>query len=307
MSIMALEKSKSQTLTTESPADDADGIELPVKIKRGPGRPSRRQKLADGAQSAAMPKRGRGRPRLQPDLLLSERFQMRISKEELELITAMGGSRWVRQIVTAAVQAGRSQAAEAAARGEPFDPAAIAAQIKLQQDGVADGGEEEKPRFRKPDGVAADQVKAAREEAGVTPISTATKMLRFAEMGVPCGFPFDADDASVEPMDLTEYLVRHPDMSYVVTAVGDSMVDAGIFEGDRLVIDRQVQPMHRDIVMAYLNGTFTIKRYLRDDARGKVYLCPDNALANYPAIEITKDDSFYVEGVVVSVMRRLRR
>lgn len=239
-------------------------------------------------EAPVIPKRGRGRPRLQANVLLNERFQVRLSSEELRFVTEMGGSRWVRELLSRAADAQRGRKDENASGDASPDYAAA-------------------PAARLPEGITPEEVQAAREAAGVAPIAESGETLPFAAMGVPCGFPYDADDACVEPMDLSSFLVRHPDMSYVVTAVGDSMVDAGIYEGDRLVIDRQIQPNHNDIVMAYLNGTFTIKRYVRDDNKEKIYLCPDNALANYPVIEVSKQDNFYVEGVVVSVMRRLRR
>lgn len=240
------------------------------------------------ASAPVVPKRGRGRPRLQANVLLNERFQVRLSSEELRFVTEMGGSRWVRELLSRAAEANQGQTVENAS-GDA-SPARAAA-----------------PRARQPEGISPEDLRAAREAAGVAPIVESGEPLPYAAMGVPCGFPYDADDACVEPMDLSSFLVRHPNMSYVVTAVGDSMVDAGIYEGDRLVIDRQIEPNHNDIVMAYLNGTFTIKRYVRDDHKDKIYLCPDNAIAHYPVIEVSKKDNFYVEGVVVSVMRRLRR
>ena len=105
-------------------------------------------------------------------------------------------------------------------------------------------------------------------------------------------------------MNLTQFFVRNPDQTYVVVAVGDSMKDAGINDGDILVVDRSITAKNGDIVLAYLDGAFTVKR-VRFTSSGQVELLAENAEKNYPTIE-PDEDEFHVEGVVTGMMRKMR-
>ena len=83
------------------------------------------------------------------------------------------------------------------------------------------------------------------------------------------------------------------------------MVDAGICEGDTLILDRSLEARSGDIVLAFLHGDFTLKRLrIRD---GKVELCPENAAANYPVISPGEGDNFSIEGVLIGICRKFRR
>ena len=83
------------------------------------------------------------------------------------------------------------------------------------------------------------------------------------------------------------------------------MIDAGIYEGDILIIDRSVEPRRGDIVLAFLHGDFTLKRLrIRD---GKIELCPENAAADYPVICPGEGDNFSIEGVLTGICRKFRR
>lgn len=124
------------------------------------------------------------------------------------------------------------------------------------------------------------------------------------EMDVPCGFPSPALDYSHEEVDLSELLIKNPLATYFVRATGDSMVDAGIFEGDILVIDRSVEARNGDIVLAYLNGEFTIKRLRIKE--GVPTLNPENETADYKVIHPGPHDDFAVEGVVMWKLRKQR-
>ncbi len=117
----------------------------------------------------------------------------------------------------------------------------------------------------------------------------------------------DLDEAGATepaPVNLTQFFIRNPEQTYAVVAVGDSMIDAGINDGDILVVDRSLSAKNGDIVLAYLDGAFTVKR-IRYDSNEKVSLLAENNAKNYPVIEPTEDD-FHVEGVVTGMMRKLR-
>ena len=127
--------------------------------------------------------------------------------------------------------------------------------------------------------------------------------LPYVEATVSCGLPDEAFDANAEPFSLHNYLVFNQHDTYVVEARGDSMVDAGIFEGDMLVLDRSVKARNGDIVLEYLHGDMTLKR-LRYDRAGRPELHPENAAADYPVIKPTVHDDFAVQGVLTGILRR---
>jgi DNA polymerase V len=77
---------------------------------------------------------------------------------------------------------------------------------------------------------------------------------------VPAGFPSPAQDHTVSRIDLNQVLIRHPLARYFVSVSGPSMRDAGIEDGDRLIVDRAARPQHGDIVVAVVDGELTVKR-----------------------------------------------
>lgn len=77
---------------------------------------------------------------------------------------------------------------------------------------------------------------------------------------VPAGFPSPAQDHAVSRIDLNQVLIRHQLATYFLTVSGPSMRDAGIDDGDRLIVDRAVRPRHGDIVLAVVDGELTVKR-----------------------------------------------
>jgi DNA polymerase V len=117
---------------------------------------------------------------------------------------------------------------------------------------------------------------------------------------VPAGFPSPADDYVEYGLDLNEYLVANPPATFMVRVGGDSMIDAGIHEGDVLVVDRSREPLHGRIVVAVLDGEFTVKRLLVCD--GRYVLAPENA--SYDPIRIREGQDLTVWGVVTGVVRR---
>lgn len=117
---------------------------------------------------------------------------------------------------------------------------------------------------------------------------------------VQAGFPSPADDYVENHLDLNEMIVKHPAATFYVRVEGDSMRDAGINSGDLLVVDRSLQPAHGKIVVAVINGEFTVKR-IRVDSKG-VSLMPENA--NYPVLPVAAESDFQVWGVVTYVIHK---
>lgn len=119
---------------------------------------------------------------------------------------------------------------------------------------------------------------------------------------VPAGFPSPADDYVEQHLDLNELLVANRAATFFVRACGDSMRDAGIRDGDILVVDRSLECGKEDIVVAVVNGELTVKRVrLRE---GRLWLTPENP--DFPPLEVTPETDFEVWGVVTSVVHTFR-
>ena len=116
---------------------------------------------------------------------------------------------------------------------------------------------------------------------------------------VPAGFPSPADDYLEGSIDFQKHLVKHPAATFAVRAQGDSMQGAGIFSGDILVVDRAEDPCDGAIVIAVVDGDFTVKR-LRH-IKGQVFLCPENS--SYQPIPVTNSDD-QIWGVVIYSIRK---
>jgi DNA polymerase V len=116
---------------------------------------------------------------------------------------------------------------------------------------------------------------------------------------IKAGFPSPADDYLEQKLDLNEHLIKHPCATFFVKVVGDSMINAGIFNGDILIVDRSLKAANNKIIVAILDGEFTVKR-LRTYS-GKVFLVPENP--NYPPIEVPEGADFEVWGVVIHGIR----
>jgi DNA polymerase V len=125
-------------------------------------------------------------------------------------------------------------------------------------------------------------------------------MLRLLTHRLSAGFPSPATDYSDEGLDLNDYLVRNKPATFMFTVRGDSMIGAAIEDGDKVVVDRALTAKNRDIVVAAVDGEYTIKRLYK--YRGKVELRPENP--NYPAITFGDGTELQIWGVVVGVVRR---
>jgi DNA polymerase V len=117
---------------------------------------------------------------------------------------------------------------------------------------------------------------------------------------ISAGFPSPAPDYIEEGLDLNDYLVRNKPATFMFTVKGDSMIGASIEEGDKVVVDRALAPKHDDIVVAVVEGEYTIKRLYRHG--GRVELHPENPA--YPPLVCSEGCELQVWGVVVGVVRR---
>ncbi|NCP67838.1 translesion error-prone DNA polymerase V autoproteolytic subunit [bacterium] len=115
---------------------------------------------------------------------------------------------------------------------------------------------------------------------------------------VKAGFPSPADDHLQRRLDLNEELIAHPAATFLVRVTGDSMQEAGIFDNDTLVVDRSLNPVNKSVVVALLNGEFTVKYFSKIGS--EIYLKPANK--NYEPIKIKPSDDFEVWGVVTNAI-----
>lgn len=123
-----------------------------------------------------------------------------------------------------------------------------------------------------------------------------------AQSGIHAGFPSPATDYMTQTIDLNKELVRHPAATFYGRVVGDSMIDAGVDEGDILVIDKSLEPQEGDMAVCFVDGEFTLK-YLRFH-QGGLTLQPAND--RYPSIEVGEDTDFKVWGIVTYVIKNVR-
>ena len=117
-----------------------------------------------------------------------------------------------------------------------------------------------------------------------------------------CGFPSPADDYIEHNLDLNQYLIKHPAATFFVRAEGDSMRGVGILPGDLLIVDKSLVPKDNSIVLAVINGEFTVKR-LKIIA-GKGFLYPANKY--YQPIAISTVDGLQFWGVVTHAIHDVR-
>lgn len=122
---------------------------------------------------------------------------------------------------------------------------------------------------------------------------------------VAAGFPSPADDHVEKRLDPSEYLIDQADSTFFVTIQGESMIEAGLMPGDKAVVDKARMPVMGDIVLAMIDGEFTIKT-LAKQKDGKPKLLPANSSGRYTPILIEESMQFEIWGVVTGSFRRFR-
>jgi DNA polymerase V len=119
---------------------------------------------------------------------------------------------------------------------------------------------------------------------------------------VRAGFPSPAEDYVEDRLDFNRRLIRNPAATYCIRVSGDSMRDAGILSGDILVVDRSLKARDGDVVVASLDGSFTVKGFKAKG--GRVFLVPANP--DFTTTEVTGREDFQLFGVVAHLVRSLR-
>lgn len=125
--------------------------------------------------------------------------------------------------------------------------------------------------------------------------------LPLAGEAVPAGFPSPAEEYMEQPLDLNQYVAPRPEATFFVRVSGDSMTGAGIHHDDILVVDRSQTPMPGNVVIAFVDGEFTVKRLTKDE--DGLALTPENP--DYAPIPLTEETDFEIWGVVRHVVHKV--
>ena len=133
-----------------------------------------------------------------------------------------------------------------------------------------------------------------------TPDFTTELKLPLAGSPVSAGFPSPAEDYIEMALDLNKELIKHPAATFYARVKGSSMIDAGIADGDLLIIDKALEPKDGDIAVCFIDGEFTLKRLaLKEDG---IYLMPANA--EFKPIRITEENDFLVWGMLAYIVHK---
>ncbi len=134
-----------------------------------------------------------------------------------------------------------------------------------------------------------------------TPNEEEAIFIDFFSDGVQAGYPSPADDFKDKSISLDRTVVRNKGATFYTRVVGQSMINAGLHEGDILVVDKSITPEHDKIAVCVIDGEFTVKRLHID--QNEVYLMPENE--NYSPIKVEEFNDFRVWGVVTYVVKKL--
>jgi len=122
-----------------------------------------------------------------------------------------------------------------------------------------------------------------------------------AEEGISAGFPSPADDFKEIRISLDKELVKNKEATFYARVDGNSMIGAGLEDGDLLIIDRSLYPENGKIVVCLIDGDFTVKRIKKE--KEKLYLLPENK--KYKPIEIKEENELIIWGIVEYVIKKV--
>jgi DNA polymerase V len=125
--------------------------------------------------------------------------------------------------------------------------------------------------------------------------------LPYISSGIKAGFPSPAADFDESKISLDNVLVKNKEATFYAKASGNSMIGAGIDDGDILVIDRSLEPKNNKIAVCFIDGEFTVKRIKLENE--EVYLMPENS--NYKPLKISEENELIIWGIVTYVIKNL--
>ena len=125
--------------------------------------------------------------------------------------------------------------------------------------------------------------------------------LPFVNQGISAGFPSPADDFLDIKIDLNREFIKNPNSTFYARVRGNSMIGAGLRNGDLLIIDRSLEPEHKKIAVCFIDGEFTVKRIKKE--KDNIWLMPENE--EYPPIKVDDSNDFVIWGVVTTVIKKV--
>ena len=129
--------------------------------------------------------------------------------------------------------------------------------------------------------------------------------LSYVEGGIKAGFPSPAQDYLTASIDLNKELIRRKETTFLARVSGNSLMDAGISDGDIIDIDKSLEVKNGDFVVAFIDGEFTLKEFRLDEANHCAWLIPHNK--DFEPIKVTEENDFLIWGVLTYTIKQLRR
>ena len=123
----------------------------------------------------------------------------------------------------------------------------------------------------------------------------------YISSGIKAGFPAPAADFDGSRISIDQVVVKNPTATFYAKANGNSMIGAGIDDGDILVIDKSIEPQDGKIAVCFIDGEFTVKRIKIQE--NSLLLLPENKL--FEPIEVTQENDFIIWGIVTYVVKKL--
>lgn len=127
----------------------------------------------------------------------------------------------------------------------------------------------------------------------------------FIDAVIKAGFPSPAQDYMTGTIDLNRELIRHKETTFLARVSGNSLQEAGICDGDIVVIDKSLEAKNGDFVVAFIDGEFTLKEFRFDDDEHCAWLIPHNK--DYEPIKVAEENQFMIWGVLTYTIKQLRK
>lgn len=128
-------------------------------------------------------------------------------------------------------------------------------------------------------------------------------MIPYAKQGISAGFPSPAEDFLDISIDLNKEFIKNPNATFYGRVKGSSMKDAGLDNGDLLIIDKSLEPKNGKIAVCFIDGEFTVKRIKIDKKEGIIWLVAENK--DYKPIKVTPENELMIWGIVTTVIKKL--
>lgn len=136
-------------------------------------------------------------------------------------------------------------------------------------------------------------------------LSSENNNVSYIDTVIKAGFPSPAQDYLSGTIDLNRELIRHRETTFLARVSGNSLQEAGICDGDIVIIDKSLEAKNGDFVVAFIDGEFTLKEFRFDEAENCAWLIPHNKA--YEPIKVTQENDFLVWGVLTYTIKQLHK